>query len=605
MLSNLKLTITIIGIILSIALMAFIGNKEDQQIGVDHAIQLFYQDAGNFTKTTDELKIAIDDISDKQSIDNAKTALINCRRSYKSVEYFMEYFFKSSSRVYNSPAKLEVEEPELEYQEPIGFQQIEALLCQPINTEIKKELQMQVEAVQTSAHDIKSLLYKFKANDQQILESLQLELIRIMTLGISGYDAPTLKSGIMESYFAMISLQKVMQPYLLEENEKTRQLSFLLFSSIDYLKKHQNFDGFDRMTFLRKHALPLQRQIQEFIRSKNLTLNTTRFLNYDAKNIFDKNFLNVDSFSRTNVSASEKMVLLGKELFFDKNLSNNLSLSCASCHQPDKYFTDGLPKSISNKAHQSLNRNTPSLSYSAYQLSQDWGGETNSLKEQILKVMTNENEMASDTGEMILRLLKNEDYVGKFKVVFKTEIALNFEHVAQAMEAYIKSLAVRNSLFDQYMNGDTSALNPSQIKGFNLFMGKAQCGTCHFAPVFNGLTPPYFDKTEYEILGVPQSSDFVHPKQDEDLGRYNLYPTKYYKRAFKTPSVRNSNKTAPYMHNGSLKTIEQVIDFYNKGGGNGLGLHIEEQTLPSVPLNLSKEEVNDIVSFLAALNDVK
>jgi len=179
------------------------------------------------------------------------------------------------------------------------------------------------------------------------------------------------------------------------------------------------------------------------------------------------------------------------------------------------------------------------------------------------------------------------------------------DSAALAIAAYVASLNPLNSPFDSYLQGNRSAMTKDQIKGFNLFMGKAQCGTCHFAPYFNSLVPPFYDISEVEILGTTKDDNFKKPEYDQDMGRFDLYKIRYYRRAFKTPTIRNAQKTAPYMHNGTFKTLESVLDFYNKGGGNGLGLVIEDQTLPSKPLNLSKNECNQIIQFINSLTDNK
>jgi cytochrome c peroxidase len=141
--------------------------------------------------------------------------------------------------------------------------------------------------------------------------------------------------------------------------------------------------------------------------------------------------------------------------------------------------------------------------------------------------------------------------------------------MALAIAAFVAGLNPQNSAFDHYMAGNKSAMTPDQVKGFNLFMGKAQCGTCHFAPYFNSLIPPLFTVSELEILGTTKTDNLKKPEYDTDMGRYDLYQIHYYKQAFKTPTVRNAQKTGPYMHNGAFRTLDGVLDFYNKGGGNG------------------------------------
>ena len=160
-----------------------------------------------------------------------------------------------------------------------------------------------------------------------------------------------------------------------------------------------------------------------------------------------------------------------------------------------------------------------------------------------------------------------------------------------------------NSKFDNYMRGDLTAMNEQEVLGFNLFMGKAKCGTCHFVPLFSGAVPPLFDKMESEVLGVPATTDTINAQIDADSGKYHLYKMPHQLHSFKTPGLRNVELTAPYMHNGVYKTLEEVIRFYDRGGGAGLRLEVQNQTLPPDKLLLTNEEQNALVSFLKALTD--
>jgi cytochrome c peroxidase len=138
-------------------------------------------------------------------------------------------------------------------------------------------------------------------------------------------------------------------------------------------------------------------------------------------------------------------------------------------------------------------------------------------------------------------------------------------------------------------------------------MGKAACATCHFAPVFNGTVPPFYIESESEVLGITVGLDSINPKLDDDLGRVangmNLDKHWFFRNSFKTVTVRNIELTAPYMHNGSFNTLEEVIDFYNLGGGKGMGLNVENQTLSDAPLGLNRREKADLVAFLKTLTD--
>ncbi|WP_452599649.1 cytochrome-c peroxidase, partial [Pontimicrobium sp. MEBiC01747] len=163
-------------------------------------------------------------------------------------------------------------------------------------------------------------------------------------------------------------------------------------------------------------------------------------------------------------------------------------------------------------------------------------------------------------------------------------------------------LTTFNSKFDRNINGLENTLTAQEINGFNLFNGKAKCATCHFAPVFNGTVPPNFKESELEAIGVPNDT-LTTSKISNDFGRYNLFKTEERKHFFKTPTVRNISKTVPYMHNGVYITLEQVMTFYNNGGGSGVGINLEYQTLPTDSLKLKTAEIQDIIAFMKTLED--
>jgi cytochrome c peroxidase len=188
------------------------------------------------------------------------------------------------------------------------------------------------------------------------------------------------------------------------------------------------------------------------------------------------------------------------------------------------------------------------------------------------------------------------------------------------------------------MRGEKAALTAEEVKGFNLFMGKAKCGTCHYMPLFNGNFPPRFVKMEAEVIGVPAAaqgpSGRVGAAQgpseragaekglsggagaangagkegapgaviDPDPGRFAIVAAESFRHAFKTPTVRNAAGTAPYMHNGVFSTLDEVMDFYNKGGGAGLGIKMPNQTLPFDKLDLNENERKEIIAFIKSLD---
>lgn len=560
--------------------------------GVQAAVDYFKKEAVDFAASCTHLK-QVASSGDRQA---ARLALMQCRCRYKRIEAFLEYFFRSSATIYNRAPKFEAEEGGMEYQSPIGLQVIESMLFDPRTN--KQALLEQAGAVESAALDLPALLYDLRADDRQVLESLRIELIRIMTLDITGYEAPLLKSGMRESQVALNALGQQLQPYLRDD---TRSDSIRLYlSSTLSLLDNKHFDDFDRLAFLRNAMLPLQRQLGLLIRERGLELNTSKTLNYAADDLFSADALRPERFPggdsdaiRTGADDGETMIQLGKQLFNDKRLSGNGQKSCASCHNPAKGFTDQLPVSIGFDGHQRLDRNAPTLLYSAYQFNQFWDGRVKSLEQQIRTVLHDVREMHADT-------VKESDVL--------------------AIAVYVRSLHPFNSPFDRYIRGESNRLSAAAIKGANLFMGKAQCATCHFIPLFNGLIPPDYALSEFEVLGTPATDPFAGKagpgesrptggqgqtrlRLSADEGRYKQYPFDFFKGAFKTPTVRDAELSFPYMHNGVFFSLETVMDFYNKGGGVGLGLSVPDQTLSSSPLRLSVEEKKDIILFIHTLTD--
>ncbi|MCF2504739.1 cytochrome C peroxidase [Dyadobacter sp. CY107] len=604
-----KKTIAIVIAFLSFVFLSLkVSTPGDSSIGVDDALRNFELGVDDFVVANEQLYEAVEGLNaDSASIVSARNALKDCRRSYKRIAFFTSYFLPSETRFYNGAPKFEVEEPTLELVEPMGLQQIEALLFEDDVLAGKSDLLVQSEAMLTSARDMHSLLFGIKINDAQILESVRIELIRITTLYISGYDAPMLKSGINETLEATNALQNALKPYFEANPDHSKSLALLISNSQSYLKAHQDFDSFNRMAFLTQFALPMQKQFGEFISRLDLVINTTSHLNYEAPHIYSKNALK--SWDDHEGDSMHKMALadLGRTLFFDKSLSGDASTSCATCHQPGNYFADQLQKSPSLVRDSVLRRNTPTLMYAGWQHSQFWDGRVANLQDQIHNVFLNPLEMNGNAKALSGNVLQKDKYKKLIKASFpdKKVQELGINEASEALAAFIKQLGPMDSPFDQYIAGNQTALTDRQVNGFNLFMGKAQCGTCHFPPFFNSLLPPLFDISEVEVLGITATDDFEKPELDTDLGRFDLYKMRYYKGAFKTPTVRNSAKTAPYMHNGSFKSLAKVMDFYNKGGGRSLALEVEEQTLSSKPLNLSELETEDIILFLESLTDSK
>jgi cytochrome c peroxidase len=286
---------------------------------------------------------------------------------------------------------------------------------------------------------------------------------------------------------------------------------------------------------------------------------------------------------------------IGKRLFTDTRLSRGKVRSCASCHDPKRAYTDGLrvPKSLDPATP--LVRNTPTLLYAAHQAAQLWDGRVHTPESQAIGVIHARAEMGLEPGDLVRALAGDAERVARFQVCFPD--GLNVNNVAAALGHFeARDLVNPSAPIDGFQ------LTPEQSKGLDVFAGKARCTRCHIPPTFGGSRPPDFSVPVYGVLGVPAHDD-PHAL-DGDLGRGALTRVAAQERAFKTPTLRNLTLTAPYMHNGVFATLEEVVDFYDKGGGTGAGLTVANQDPDVRKLELTADERQALLVFLReALRD--
>ncbi|MCA9216084.1 MAG: cytochrome-c peroxidase, partial [Planctomycetales bacterium] len=241
---------------------------------------------------------------------------------------------------------------------------------------------------------------------------------------------------------------------------------------------------------------------------------------------------------------------LGRKLFFDKNLSLDRSMSCATCHDPEKGWSNGLQFAV-GVTGESGNRNVPTIVNSVYSTRQFWDGRASSLEAQALGPMTNPIEMAMPSIEAVLeRIRENEDYVVEFKQAFPD--GLSRTNLGRAIASFERTVVVGDTPYDRYMAGDKSAMSESAIRGLEVFRNQGRCTKCHEEPLF-------MDRQFYN-LGVGMD------KENPDVGRFAVTNIVSNIGRFKNPGLRNITRTAPYMHDGSIATLEEVIDLYDKGG---------------------------------------
>lgn len=282
-------------------------------------------------------------------------------------------------------------------------------------------------------------------------------------------------------------------------------------------------------------------------------------------------------------------VALGRRLFHDPQLSSDNTVSCASCHRPEKAFTDGLAVAA-GVGKQFGPRNTPTVLNAAYQPVQFWDGRAATLEEQAGGPIANPKEMNMPHADCVAKLNANADYRAEFAKVFGPG-AITMPKLKLAIASYERTLLSGNSPFDRYQyGGEKTALNAATVRGLAVFTDKnrGNCAACHLI----GEKSALFTDGKFHNLGTGMNAN----GDLTDLGRFEHTRAEADRGAFRTPSLRNVAQTAPYLHDGSLKTLKDVIDFYIGGGSSNPQLDPEIK-----PLKLTAQERTDLLAFLESL----
>ena len=295
---------------------------------------------------------------------------------------------------------------------------------------------------------------------------------------------------------------------------------------------------------------------------------------------------------------SPQQIDLGRYLFFDPLLSGDQDLSCASCHHPDKGFTDGKARSLGANGQVSK-RSTPTLWNSAFLTSFFWDARAETLEQQALGPLYAADEMNNSPSKLLDSLNSNATYRRLFSEAFKSskdtnDNSLTINNLVTALTAFQASLISLNSRYDEYAHGNHDALNDDEIAGLNVFRSfVARCSECH--------TPPLFTNNQIAVIGVPERNG-----DKFDIGAEKTFELAKLKGGFKVPSLRNIAETGPYMHAGNFKTLSETTEFYNKGRGHAVpeGMDLTLHWHISEP-DLSDKEIDLIVTFMKTLSDDK
>lgn len=554
----------------------------------------------------------------ENSLESLQGQLIETRLAFKKIEFLIDYFSPENVKDFLNGApllKTERSIPRVVVLEPKGLQTLEEqIFVGQHELDLSKVISL-TRALKSKSQHITSFQSQVNIYDRHIFEAARLGIVRVMALGVTGFDTPAGVSTMQENLVAYKSIYVCIKPYLKKTSNRllATQIDHLFSEGIKFLQENQDFENFNRALFIRNYIEPLYGRIKDLhldlhYETMDEVVEGETSVQYSANSIFSDDFLNPYYYSVVYKSLDSKALQdLGKVLFFDPILSVNNKRSCASCHNPGLAFADGLKTSLALNESEHINRNAPSLLNSIYTEKFFYDLRAEDMEAQIEHVLFNEHEFGTNYKQLFRKLGESEEYKAMFNEAFKGLKAekINRYTISAAISSYLISLTSFNSKVDQYLRGDINHLDEKVIDGFNLFMGKAACGTCHFAPTFSGLVPPFYEESESEVLGILKAPNTL--ELDEDLGRIasgkvsdEVY---FFERSFKTPTVRNTALTAPYFHNGAYNTLQEVIAFYNHGGAAGLGIDLPLQTLPSDSLNLNHAEQEALVAFITALND--
>lgn len=611
--------ILIVVAVLVVAVVSFFAQRRERQATVQTTLAAPAALQEHLTAGLDLLRDALramDAATARHDAPAARLAFRMSRKTYKSIESLFAAQAPTAAGVLNGPLPEDDDGPPQPLGLPAAFQRIEArLFVDSAFVRSDSQVRADVALMQKSVAAFRQLVPYLALNEANVAEAMRIELARIATLSLAGFDSDESGDAVVESAHALAGMQTIARIGGAVFSQKELWLS--LADSLGYasgqLLADSAFNDMNRLRFVSIEVAAIGRSLSR-VRSAVGSIDDSLRLVWRsrASTVFELDAFDANAYAPTfAVRPTSDVIALGERLFNDARLSGPGTRSCASCHVAQLAFTDGSTRHLAiGGSGKTLSRNTPTLLNVALHPTFFADGRVRTLEDQIQAVLASPLEMASSADLAAKRINADRTHREAFARVLSpspsssgTSPLVTEAQLRNVLAAYVRTLVRLDSRFDVAVRGDTMALTAEERHGFTVFMGKGRCGACHFAPLFSGVIPPAFAKSEAEIIGVPSRADTVSATLDADPGLAAVDNIPLHRGAFNVPTLRNVARTAPYMHNGAYATLEQVVDFYNRGGGAAVGALVPYQTLPKSPLNLSAVEQHDLIAFLKALSD--
>ncbi len=545
-----------------------------------------------------------------------RESLRRARLQLKAADFWLRYLEPVAYKKLNGPLPVEwetevFEKFEVPYRrDGAGLTLAEQCLADPIPDVEHLRALIRASRTATEVFLADSITQQLRTYHHFFLSN-RLFLMNLAAIYTTGFECPDRENILPELRFMLNSVDQINQAFNTSFPRQSLTAGYLtLFKeAIRYVEiSDGGIDRFDHFEFIQRYVNPLFSMNQELIRKYHvMSVSYNDYsLNDAAASLFDKTLFEGLSAKGVYDAVYDESMLreirqTGKLLFYDPVLSGNNQRSCASCHKPAEFFTDTTATASPHfNRKERLARNTPTLVNVIYNHLANADGKHFTLQAQAKDVISNPQEMAGDPEDVLQKVLSIGQYrsaLKKFARLTPFSKTISLAHITSAISLYYGQFSRYYSPFDLAFT-EQRPVQPDARNGFNLFMGKAGCGTCHFVPGFNGVKPPYTN-SEFEVLGTP--ADPGKRGISPDIGRYGVHPVAETRNAFRTGTIRNIPYTAPYMHNGVFRSLDEVLEFYNTGGGRGAGLRVTNQTLPADSLKLTAQEKKQLIAFIYSL----